>query len=212
MGRNRRKGSRYLKKSTCGPFVVTEARPITRSEGTPSTLHRLPGSWAECYEAWPFQAVPPHKNFSQIFPSIAFQLRINRPSSAFSLHTQTLRPVTVSLLISGLPKIDLDNLPNFGPPRDHALVHCSPSELPVFPGKGPAYPGCQSGTKCHCHFQTAGTAAALRQILHPDWRQPNLSLRPPRTVSLIGHFYPSSGTDISLRAYLHRQPYLFNWR
>lgn len=47
---------------------MTKARPITRCEGTPSTLHRLPGSRPECYEAWPFQAVPSPQEFQPDFP------------------------------------------------------------------------------------------------------------------------------------------------
>lgn len=77
--------------------------------------------------AWSAQA-PRHGSVVD-FPhykccDVPFQLRINPRPSAFSLHTQTLRPVTVISLISGLPKVELDNLSNAAPrPRfDPAAV------------------------------------------------------------------------------------------
>lgn len=91
----RNKGFLLPKKAHLGPSCRNEARPITRRG------RGLAGP------------AP-----TQGLPSIAFQLRINRRSPAFSLHTQTLRPVTANLLISGLPKINVDLLPK-------PLHHCS---------------------------------------------------------------------------------------
>lgn len=134
--------SRYLK---TGPQRTSRRRQgsITRSEGRPSHARgRLPGTSkvkakdrrrdpdqgrAQQGRAWSAQA-PRHGSVVD-FPhykccDVPFQLRINPRPSAFSLHTQTLRPVTVISLISGLPKVELDNLSNAAPrPRfDPAAV------------------------------------------------------------------------------------------
>lgn len=136
--------SRYLK---TGPQRTSRRRQgssrITRSEGPSSHARgRLPGrarsrsktsavsqtgAGHQQGRAWSAQAL---RHGSVVdFPhyrccDVPFQLRINPRPSAFSLHTQTLRPVTVISLISGLPKVELDNLSNAAPrPRfDPAAV------------------------------------------------------------------------------------------
>lgn len=114
-----------------GPSI-TWARGV---RGTPSSLSNYPqrsasatnfGASSRC-ELDPFQAprsevVPPLR-----FQGDPFQLRINRRPSAFSLHTQTLRPVTVNFLISRPSEIDLDNLPKLdSPPPPTRTQRASP--------------------------------------------------------------------------------------
>lgn len=75
-------------------------------------------------ELGPYRHYGPRSFPHRDCPDDPFQLRINRRPSAFSLHTQTPRPVTVNFVISGPSRINLDSQSTAAPrPRsDPAAV------------------------------------------------------------------------------------------
>lgn len=91
------------------------------------------------------------------------------------------------------------------PPRDHALVLAARLKSLSSPEKDQPILDVNQGPSATDSSKLPG----LQLPYDPsDALIGDRPLRLPRIVSLIGHFYPSSGTDFALRAYLQRQPYL----